>query len=72
MELKPVRLDAVIREKGLSNRALSRANGVRVSAERIGQIRSGRYIPYDSELSQIAKALKVENAESLLEPLEVE
>lgn len=72
MELKPVRLDAVIRERGISNRALSRMDGVKVTAERIGQIRRGRYIPYDSELAQIANALKVEDAESLLEPLEVD
>ena len=70
MRLVPVRLDGVMRERGMTNTALARARGVRVTSQRIGQIRSGRYVPYEPELRQIAKALNVEDAESLLEPLE--
>lgn len=61
-------LDTIMHEKRLSNSKLALAS--RVSAPRIGQIRSGRYIPYDIELSRIADALGVDDPESLLVPLD--
>lgn len=68
MRPTPVFLDTVMHEKRLSNSKLAVAS--RVSAPRIGQIRSGRYIPYDIELSRIADALGVDDPESLLVPLD--
>lgn len=68
MKPTPVFLDTVMYEKRLSNSKLAVAS--RVSAPRIGQIRSGRYIPYDIELSRIADALGVDDPESLLVPLD--
>lgn len=67
MKLVPAYLDVLMRDKGLSNSKLSR--DAKVSAPRIGQIRSGRYIPYDGELLRIAKVLNVDNPETLLRPI---
>lgn len=66
--LKPVRLKAVREQAGMSKAALFKASGVDVGT--IGRIESGRFIPYDPQLTRLAGALGVDDPASLMQPLE--
>lgn len=70
IELRPVRLDEVMLLKRIRNSDLSRMTGIQAGV--IGWIRTGRFIPYQSQLDKIAKALDVDDPYSLLEPMKPE
>lgn len=67
--LIPVRMREAREAARLTREKLGAKSGV--SPSLIGQIESGRFIPYDSQLNRIAEALGVENPDELLEPLGV-
>ena len=69
MTLKPVAMGQVRAARGMTRADLARA--AKMQAGTITWIEDGRFIPYESQLEKLAKALSVADPESLLAPLEV-
>lgn len=69
MMLKPVAMGQVRAARGMTRADLARA--AKMQAGTITWIEDGRFIPYDSQLEKLAKALNVTDPETLLAPLEV-
>ncbi len=67
-QLQPVKMKTIREKQKMTKQALSWKSGLNASL--IGQIESGRYIPYDSQLEKLAKALNVKDPDTLLEPIE--
>lgn len=64
----PVKLDEIMATRRIRNADLARHAFMQPGT--IGWIRSGRFIPYPSQLEKIADALGVDDPDSLLEPLD--
>ncbi len=63
--MTPVAMKEFREKRGMSKADLARATGMQAGT--IGWIESGRFIPYDSQLVNIANALGVEDPHTLLE-----
>ena len=64
-EMKPVAMKDIRESKGMTKAQLARL--AKMQAGTIGWIESGRFIPYESQLENIARVLEVENPSSLME-----
>lgn len=67
--MKVTTLEKLRREAGLSKSALARKAMMQPSM--ICIIEQGRFKPYRSQLAKLANALGIENADTLLETVEV-
>ena len=64
-QMTPVAMKRFREKRGMSKADLARATGMQAGT--IGWIESGRFIPYDSQLANIANALGVDDPNALLE-----
>ena len=64
-KMVPVAMKAIRESRGMTKAQLARET--KMQAGLIGWIETGRFIPYDSQLQNIARALGVEDPNSLLE-----
>ena len=64
-EMTPVAMKEIRESRGMTKAQLARET--KMQAGLIGWIESGRFIPYESQLKNIAKVLGVDDPESLLE-----
>ena len=64
----PVALKKVRESRGLTKAQLARKANMQPGV--IGWIESGRFVPYESQLNNIAAVLKVEDPATLLEQIE--
>lgn len=66
--LTPVALRSFREARGWTRSELGRRATMQASL--ITQIESGRFIPYDSQLEKLARALNVADPDELMKPLE--
>ena len=64
-EMTPVAMKNIRESRGMTKAQLARET--KMQAGLIGWIETGRFIPYDSQLQNIARALGVDDPRSLLE-----
>ena len=68
MEIQTRQLKTFREQAGISRSELARRAGMQSST--VGLIEAGRFVPYDTQLQKLAKALQVKDPESLLIPIE--
>lgn len=64
-EMIPIKLSAIREERGWKRSDLARKTGMQ--AGMISWIETGRFIPYESQIAKIAKALDIEDPSVLFE-----
>lgn len=68
--MTPVKMKTFREEKKLSKAELARRASMQ--ANMIGWIECGRFVPFDSQLEKIARALDVDDPAELMKPLKPE